>query len=129
MTPATTLHKLLTARWYTMTWQKRSARPSDQTSKPQEPEPPRQCDRCLELVKLCVCLPLDLEEYERPEVCWVASRSLTKGSPIKHELYEGKRMKYRYQKAVQEVERLNRLYAGRVQHFLMPVKQRDTEDV
>lgn len=51
------------------------------------------------------------------------------GSPIKHELYEGKRMKYRYQKAVQEVERLNRLYAGRVQHFLMPVKQRDTEDV
>jgi hypothetical protein len=73
------------------------------------------CDRCLEPKLACKCLELDLEEYEAPDVVWVASRPLKPGSEITLE------KKHRYAKACQEVERLNRRYAGVFQHFLMPV--------
>jgi hypothetical protein len=74
-----------------------------------------QCERCLEPVYACECLPLDMEEYEAPEVAWLASRPIRAGSKVTRE------KKHRYQKACREVERLNRLYAGKVMHFLLSV--------
>jgi hypothetical protein len=58
---------------------------------------------------------MHLSEWNQPEVCWLASRPLKPGSKITRE------KKFRYAKACREVERLNRLYAGKVQHFLLPV--------
>lgn len=78
------------------------------------PEPER-CKRCLERKQACICLRLDLEEFEAPEVVWVMSRPARPASTIKQE------KKFRYTRAVKEVERLNRLYADKVIHFLVEV--------
>jgi hypothetical protein len=40
------------------------------------------CNRCLEPKLACKCLELDLEEYEAPDVVWLASRPLKPGSEI-----------------------------------------------
>jgi hypothetical protein len=73
------------------------------------------CDLCLEPIYRCACLPLDLDATEAPEVVWVASRPLTQSSKITHG------WKFRYKRAVEEVYRLNKRNAGKVQHFLLPV--------
>jgi hypothetical protein len=79
--------------------------------------PPRICDRCLEPEYRCGCLSWDLDARNQPDVAWVASRPLAMGSKVTRE------KKHRYAKACSEVARLNRLYAGKVQHFLLPVIQ------
>lgn len=73
------------------------------------------CDHCLEPKYACGCLEWDLDGGNQPDVCWLASRPLNLGSKITRE------KKHYYAKACKEVERLNRLYAGKVQHFLLPV--------
>lgn len=80
------------------------------------PEPER-CKRCLERKQACICLELDLEDHDMdPEqVVWVMSRPARPASTIKQE------KKHKYEKACREVERLNRLYADKVVHFLVPV--------
>jgi len=85
-------------------------------AKDAEQAKPKRCDRCLGL-QPCLCLPLDMEEYDisPDKVVWVASRSVDLSSPVKEE------KKHKYAKACREVERLNRFYAGKVQYFLLPV--------
>ncbi len=74
------------------------------------------CPRYLELDYSCICIAPGLDDQNQPEVVWIASRALMPSSVIHRE------KKHRYQKACEEVERLNRLYAGKVQHFLLPVQ-------
>ena len=82
---------------------------------PATPVVHRQCERCLEPEYSCLCIRTDLDEQRRPEVVWLASRPVKPSSKITKE------KKHRYAKACKEVERLNRLYSGKVQHFLLPV--------
>lgn len=83
----------------------------DPASKPEH----KKCDRCLEPEYACACLPTNLENYEAPGVVWVASRPVQQPSAIRRD------GKYRYARACEEVDRLNRVYKDKVIHFLLPV--------
>ena len=83
----------------------------------------RDCPCCLEPEPFCVCEPLYLEGADIPgkvKICW---RSLTHPSV---RFWGAAALDYR--KAVEECQALNTLYAGKVEHFLVPANFRSLRE-